>query len=375
MVFCGDMSFYLTHLDKVCDEKGKVISLNDFLKKINKAIDIRGASDFEVNITENSIVFECKRSTFLSSVCVYPDGYDDDFRCELILDKIVMENFKIGNYNEATSKIKVLIDKMNGKIITNDTLCGAFIKDEETLEIIKKCKDGKNDDGKFLEVYLKYLQKSRNNYMGIGNFLRYLKTTIFINRNAVRELIYKLTHFEWFEELKYKMIYDEKNSKFASLALSIFISGVSFGFGFLALKNLGLLVGILKLLIGAAIFIPASYYLLLPIMFHGCFVVQRIISRLENKLEINRKIQQLQRELNEFKHDYIDMGREESVSLGSKLTKEGAGLENSKPSVLNSSFTVTNEKEFISDKVVGSQGQKKRLILKPKGQNSSRQKL
>lgn len=375
MVFCGDMSFYLTHLDKVCDEKGEVISLNDFLKKINKAIDIRGASDFEVNITENSIVFECKRSTFLGSVCIYPDGYDDDFRCELILDKIVMENFKIGNYNEATSKIKVLIDKMTGKIITNDTLCGAFIKDEETLEIIKKCKDGKNDDGKFLEVYLKYLKKSRNNYMGIGNFLRYLKTTIFINRNAVRELIYKLTHFEWFEELKYKMIYDEKNSKFASLALSIFISGMSFGFGFLALKNLGLFVGILKLLIGAAIFIPASYYLLLPIMFHGCFVVQRIISRLENKLEINRKIQQLQRELNEFKHDYIDMGREESVPLGSELTKGGAGLENSKPSVLNSSFTVTNEIEFNSDKVVGSQGQKKRLSLRRKGQNSSRQKL
>jgi hypothetical protein len=35
---------------------------------------------------------------------------NDDFY-ELVLDEIVMENYKIGNYNEFTYKLKKLIDK------------------------------------------------------------------------------------------------------------------------------------------------------------------------------------------------------------------------------------------------------------------------
>lgn len=372
MMFCGDMKFYLKGLDTVYDEKGVAISLNSFLKEINKVIDIRGASDFEVNVTENSIVFDVMPSLFIGCICNYPDRYGDNFSCELILDEISMKNFKMGNYDEATSKIKILIDKMSGKIITSDTLSGTFIENEQILSIIEKCKKGELNDSESLEVYLNYLKESRTNYEGFENFWRYLKTTIFINNNVVKDRISKLTDFEWLDRLKYNMAFDKETSWFISAIFSILVVALTGGAMVLATKNLSLLLVILKLVLGTAIIIPVSYHLLLPVMFHGYSISKRIISRLKNKNKINRKIQQIESYLNELTYNCIGREREENIFSSNGKTKDALGHKSSKSRTLDYSFNKLKDDERVSDRKVYGEGKKNGLRLKRRGQNSSR---
>lgn len=83
--------------------------------------------------------------------------FQDDFY-ELVLDEIIMDNYKLGHYNEFTYKIKELIDIKENVRTKKYELIGYLIEDKKTLEIVKNARKGIFSSIEDKEVFLNYLE-------------------------------------------------------------------------------------------------------------------------------------------------------------------------------------------------------------------------
>ena len=134
--------------------------------------------------------------------CGYSIIYDDELNMfkvmepngdfyKLDLDEIVMENYKIGNYNEFTYKLKKLIDKKTGRRSKKYELIGQFIDDKKTLEIVKDAKKGIFNSDNDKKIYLEYLENSKRKSMSMKHFFsnlldnyKYIVTKLFKNTDS-----------------------------------------------------------------------------------------------------------------------------------------------------------------------------------------------
>ena len=107
--------------------------------------------------------------------------------CDLILDKNVMDNYALGNYNEFTYELKRILDKIEGKKPSDYEFIGAFIEDEEALQIIKDAKNGVFSNNNAKKIYLEYLKTSKKNIWGLKNIF----TTIFYDFKTNYKLFFK----------------------------------------------------------------------------------------------------------------------------------------------------------------------------------------
>lgn len=131
--------------------------------------------------------------------CGYSIIYDDELNMfkvmepngdfyKLDLDEIVMENYKIGNYNEFTYKLKKLIDKKTKETKTKYELIGQFIDDKDILEIVVNAKKGIFNSYIDKKIYLDYLENSKRKSMNVKHFFsnlldnyKYLLNKLFNN--------------------------------------------------------------------------------------------------------------------------------------------------------------------------------------------------
>ena len=80
-----------------------------------------------------------------------------------------MDNYALGNYNQFTYKLRKLIDKVEGRKPSNYEFIGAFIDDEESLEIIKDAKNGIFSRPNAKKIFLEYLKQSKKNVWMLKN--------------------------------------------------------------------------------------------------------------------------------------------------------------------------------------------------------------
>ena len=134
--------------------------------------------------------------------CGYSIIYDDELNMfkvmepngdfyKLVLDEIVMENYKIGNYNEFTYKLKKLIDKKTKETKTKYELIGQFIDDKDILEIVVNAKKGIFNSDNDKKIYLDYLENSKRKSMNVKHFFsnllenyKYIVTKLFKNTDS-----------------------------------------------------------------------------------------------------------------------------------------------------------------------------------------------
>lgn len=128
-----------------------------------------------------SIIYDAELNMFK---VMEPNG---DFY-KLDLDEIVMENYKIGNYNEFTYKLKKLIDKKTGRRSKKYELIGQFIDDKKMLEIVVNARKGIFNSDNDKKIYLDYLENSKRKSMSIKHFFsnlldnyKYIVTKLFKN--------------------------------------------------------------------------------------------------------------------------------------------------------------------------------------------------
>lgn len=133
--------------------------------------------------------------------CGYSVIYDDELNIfkvmfsqefyELDLEEIVMNNYKLGNYNEFTYKLKKLIDKKTKKTKTKYELIGQFIDDKDILEIVVNAKKGIFNSDNDNKIYLEYLENSKRKSMNMKHFFsnlldnyKYIVTKLFKNTDS-----------------------------------------------------------------------------------------------------------------------------------------------------------------------------------------------
>lgn len=133
--------------------------------------------------------------------CGYSVIYDDELNIfkvmfsqefyELDLEEIVMNNYKLGNYNEFTYKLKKLIDKKTKKTKTKYELIGQFIDDKDILEIVVNARKGIFNSDNDKKIYLDYLENSKRKSMSIKHFFsnlldnyKYIVTKLFKNTDS-----------------------------------------------------------------------------------------------------------------------------------------------------------------------------------------------
>lgn len=272
------MELYLNEFNMVYGDDFKEISLDAFLKNISDNL----GKDCKIDYLSFNNSF---------SVVYYGVNYD------LIMDKIVMENFKMGNYNEATWKIKRLLDKIDESIISEDFVRGAFVESEEELEIIKAVKEGKLKDNDSKKVYLDYLKKIRDNYKGFNSFFRDFINTLSINRNAVNKHI--------FNNVWPVSCFGDPLPTFIGVSLVAVV--FAFFLTFVALLSKNMLLLLLSLL-------PYASYLEFPIL-NLYYATKKSISRYNNKRLLDKNIVKLEQELGQERIKLIDEPREEETQI------------------------------------------------------------
>lgn len=279
------MELYLNEFNMVYGDDFKEISLDAFLKNISDNL----GKDCKIDYLSFNNSF---------SVVYYGVNYD------LIMDKIVMENFKMGNYNEATIKIKRLLDKIDESIISEDFVRGAFVESEEELEIIKAVKEGKVKDNDSKKVYLDYLKKIRDNYKGFNSIFRDFINTLSINRNAVSKHI--------FNNVWPISCFGDPLPTF--IGVSLVAVAFAFILAFVAVLSQNILLLFLSLL-------PYASYLEFPIL-NLYYATKKSISRYNNKRLLDKNIAKLEQELGRERIKLIDEPREEEAQIKDPVFSE-----------------------------------------------------
>ena len=258
------MELYLNKFNMVYGRDFKEISLDTFLKNINDNLD--NDCDYNYNLYYYG---------FSNSFSVVYNGLVYD----LFLDKNVMENFKMGNYNDATRKIKLLLDKIDGKIITEDAFGGAFVETTEELEIIKKAKKGIFRDSEDKKIYLSYLKESLKGYKGLKNYIKNFKDTLFVNRKLVKNYI---VNNVWPFCL-------DRNLFISAYRITLYMMLFTLICGVAAVFTQNIPLIFLGLL-------PYVSYLEFPIL-NLYYAIKKTISRFKNEKNINKDIKQFEQML------------------------------------------------------------------------------
>lgn len=261
---------YLTSYNTITGDNFEEISVDKFFKIMNKNLDVNCNLIYTKYNNKFSVVFN-------------GENYD------LVLDKIVMDNYALGNYNKFTLKLKKLIDKIEGKKTGDYEFIGAFIEDEERLAIIKDAKKGIFSDINSKRVFLEYLKQSKKNSRGLKNIFN----TLF---NDIKEIYnYYWKKVEW------------------PVILGVFSSMPRI----LVIVSLKFVIPLFGLIIGGC-FIANSYFLL-----------QKNISRFKTKRITNQNIKRLESEIKKDELKLIENKRanEEKIEkIDDPILKEIAHL-------------------------------------------------
>ena len=150
---------YLTSYNTIAGDNFEEISVDKFFKIMNKNLGTNCNLTYTKYNNKFSVVF-------------------NGLLYDLVLDKIVMDNYALGNYNEFTYKLKKLIDKTEGKKPNDYEFVGAFINDEESLAIIKDAKKGIFPNINSKRVFLEYLKQSKKKSSGFINIFHTLFSDI-----------------------------------------------------------------------------------------------------------------------------------------------------------------------------------------------------
>lgn len=262
---------YLTSYNTIAGDNFEEISVDKFFKIMNKNLG-----------TNCNLTYTKYNNKFL----VVFNGLLYD----LVLDKIVMDNYALGNYNDFTLKLKKLIDKTEGKKPNDYEFVGAFIDDEESLAIIKDAKKGIFPNINSKRVFLEYLKQSKKNSSGLKNIFNNLFSDI------------KDIYNHYWKKVEWPVIFEAFSSKPAVI---------------LGILNLKFAIPLFGLIIGGC-FIANSYFLL-----------QKNISRFKAKRITNQNIKCLELEIKKDELKLIENKREneEKVEkIDDSILKEIANL-------------------------------------------------
>lgn len=261
---------YLTSYNTIAGDNFEEISVDKFFKIMNKNLGTNCNLTYTKYNNKFSVVF-------------------NGLLYDLVLDKIVMDNYALGNYNEFTYKLKKLIDKIEGKKPNDYVFIGAFIDDEESLAIIKDAKKGIFSDINSKRLFLDYLKQSKKNSSGLKNIFNNL-----------------------FSDIK-----DIYNYYWKKVELSFILGVFSSIPSILIIIDLEFALFILSVILGGC-FIANSYFLL-----------QKNISRFKAKRITNQNIKCLELEIKKDELKLIENKREneEKVEkIDDSILKEIANL-------------------------------------------------
>lgn len=310
----------LTSLNTVIFD-GEELLLEEFFKILNNNLGEDYAVYYEDDTDRFKVIF-------------------DGVKYSLMLDKIIMNNYKFGIYNSFTYELKKLVDKTTEFKQEGADIEEKILREEEIIEDAEK---GllPNDEAK--KVYLKYLKDNKKfsvSKIKIKSYVSNLVDDIRDSSFSIEDWLLE-TNIWPFSEMWLGIEYFDMTLIGSFLiALSVAIGvGIKSGIdGFFNLKYLyWFLLGLL----------PQTTYLVPAVKFLGIHTMirfDRLRDFIKNKKLVNYKIKQLTEELNRKKiedknYEYFDKTLEEPI-------KEHANrLENK---IMRNLYDIVRRLEYIN---------------------------